>query len=263
MKTHRICALAVSATAVLAPAAHAGPRVDYKQMFSTPAPGQSAGTDTRLLYKNPNDPNAKPIPVRREIFTFPEGTVFDGAGVPDCTAPDLELQLMGDAACPPESRVIFSEGDTNMSGFPGGGETALTVNGYDYPNGARVIGTPTGLPIHGVAHVTNNGRVVTADIPRSPGGPPDGETALRKIHNISPPLEHGGHVYIRTPPTCPVSGVWHFEGQFVFADGVTESDSYDMPCQWPQQAVKGVRARHHQKPHRRPHRTRKKHSRER
>ena len=102
MKTSTICLLAASAAAAAAPVAHAGPRVDYQQVFTTPVPGQSAGVDTRLLYKNPNDPKAKPIPVRREIFTFPEGTIFDGAGVPDCTAPDLELQLMGDAACPPE-----------------------------------------------------------------------------------------------------------------------------------------------------------------
>src|SRR4051794_6479366 len=204
MKIHRMCVLAVSATAVLAPAAHPGPRVDYKQMFSTPVPGASAGTDTQLLYKNPTDPNAKPIPVRREIFTFPEGTVFDGAGVPDCTAPDLELQLMGDAACPPESRVIFSEGDTNMSGFPGGGETGLTVNGYDYADGARVIGTPTDFPItQGVALVTNNGRVARAEIRMSRGGPRGGQPALGKIHNTTPPLEHGGHAYARTPPTCP------------------------------------------------------------
>ncbi|MFL5896689.1 MAG: hypothetical protein ACJ76Z_16440 [Thermoleophilaceae bacterium] len=231
-------AAALLAAAALAPAAHAGPRVDYKQVFSTPVPGASAGTDTQLLYKNPSDPNAKPIPVRREIFTFPEGTVFDGAAVPDCTAPDLELQLMGDAACPPESRVIVSDGDTSMAGFPGGGEQALTVNGYDGgPDGsdsARVIGTPTDLPIiHGVAHIRNNGRVVTVEIPVSPGGPPDGQSALRKIHNISPPRELGGHAYIRTPPTCPASGLWHFEAQFVFDDGVSEHDAYDMSCRRP------------------------------
>ena len=250
MKTSTICLLAASAAAAAAPVAHAGPRVDYQQVFTTPVPGQSAGVDTRLLYKNPNDPKAKPIPVRREIFTFPEGTVFDGAGVPDCTAPDLELQLMGDAACPPESRVIYSDGDTSVAGFDDS-EQKLIVNGYDLPNGARIIGTAEGTPIHGVAHITNKGRVVTVDLPRSPGGPPDGESAIRRVHNISPQSDVDGHAYTRTPPTCPASGVWRFEAQFVFSDGATEADSYDMPCRRSQQAVKGAHARHHKKSHHR------------
>src|SRR5881392_1074994 len=103
MRTHRICLVTVLATAVLAPAAHAGPRVDYKQMFTTPVPGTSAGTDTQLLYKNPDDPNAKPIPVRREVFTFPDGTTYDEKAVPDCTATDAELILLGKSACPADS----------------------------------------------------------------------------------------------------------------------------------------------------------------
>lgn len=250
MKAGVFLASAAFAAAALAPVAYAGPRVDYKQVFSTPVPGQSAGTDTQLLYKNPNDPNAKPIPVRREIFTFPEGTVFDGAAVPDCTAPDVELQLMGDAACPAESRVIFSQGDTSMAGFDDS-EQKLDVNGYDDANGARVIGTAEGTPIHGVAHVTNKGRVATVDIPFSPGGPPDGESAVRRVHNISLPRELGGHAYIRTPPTCPAGGVWHFDAQFVFADGATEPDSYDMPCQRPTVARKVHRKPRHHRLHRR------------
>ena len=248
---------ATIATLALAPGAHAGVRVDYKQAFSTPVPGQSTGVDTQLLYKNPSDPNAKPIPVRKEIFTFPEGTVFDGAAVPDCDAPDIELQLMGDAACPPESRVVYSENDTSMAGFDNS-EQALTVNGYDGgPNGpdsARVIGTPTDVPvIHGIAHVTNNGQVVTVDVPVSPGGPPDGQSALRRVHNITPPLEAGGHAYIRTPPTCTDSGVWHFQAQFVFDDGASEQDAYDMPCQRPVATTKThLKRRHHRRPrHRR------------
>ena len=98
-----LVALSVAAAAGLPAAAHAGARADYEQTFSTPIPGVSAATDTRILYKHPDDPEAKPIPVRREVFTFPKGTKFDGSVVPDCTASDLELQLLGVAACPPRA----------------------------------------------------------------------------------------------------------------------------------------------------------------
>ena len=55
------------------------------------APGASTGIDTRIVYKHPHDPEAKPIPVRREVFIFPKGTRFGGTVVPDCTASDLEF----------------------------------------------------------------------------------------------------------------------------------------------------------------------------
>src|SRR3954463_10106940 len=111
--------------AALAPNADAGARADYKQMFTTAVPRSSTGTDTQILYKNPSDPNAKPIPVREEVFTFPEGTTWDTSVVPDCTVSDLELELIGPSACPPETRIGGGEGDTLMTGFPGAGESPL------------------------------------------------------------------------------------------------------------------------------------------
>jgi hypothetical protein len=101
MRVAAILGLLAAAAAVTLPGvAQAGPRADYKQTFSTPVPGASTGTDTQILYKHPDDPEAKPIPVRREVFTFPKGTRFDSSVVPDCTASELELQLFGEAACP-------------------------------------------------------------------------------------------------------------------------------------------------------------------
>src|SRR4051812_49611258 len=113
MKTSTICLLAASAAAAAAPVAHAGPRVDYQQVFTTPVPGQSAGVDTRLFYKNPNDPKAKPIPVRREEFTFPAGTTYNESVVPDCTASDAEIRLFGKSACPAASWIGGGGGGTN------------------------------------------------------------------------------------------------------------------------------------------------------
>ena len=221
----------VAAVAAIAPAAaRAGARAHYRQAFSTPVSGASTGTDTRILYKNPSDPEAKPIPVRREVFTFPEGTGFDSSVVPDCTASDLVLELLGRSACPAESWIGGGQGDTMMSGFPGAGETALDLDGFDDDAGARLVG---GLHPFGPRQATRairRGRVITVEVPRTPGGPPDGESALRRIHNVFAPRSAGGRAYTRTPSVCPVSGVWTFRAELTFADGVVERDAYHMPC---------------------------------
>jgi hypothetical protein len=231
MRAGRVAGVLVAGALAFLPAsAHAGARADYKQMFTTPVPGASTGSDTEILYKHPDDPQAKPIPVREEVFTFPKGTTWDTTVVPDCTVTDVELMLLGRDACPPETWIGEGKGDTSMSGFPGAGETKLIVNGFDRDAGVRVAGGAEPFGPYFVAQLVRKGRVVTVQVPRTPGGPPDGESALRYVHNVFPPRSLGGRAYTRTPPVCPSSGVWRFEARFTFADGVVEHDVYDMPC---------------------------------
>jgi hypothetical protein len=221
---------AISILAALAPAAHAGDRVDYAQMFTTSVPGASTGTDTQILYKNPNDPAAKPIPVRREVFTFPSGTSYDETVVPDCTASDAELMLLGPDACPSESYMGGSIGDTTMAGFDNT-EQAADVFGWDQGGDLVLLGGSHDIqPIRFVAHARRVGQVVTVEVPRTPGGPPDGESALRRVHHVFPARSLGTRAYTRTPTRCPRSGYWIFRGEFTFADGVVERDVYRMPC---------------------------------
>ena len=223
-------AVMVATAAVAAPAASGGVRVDYKQMFTTPIPGKSTGTDTRLFYKNPNDPKAKPIPVRREEFTLPAGTTYDESVVPDCTASDPEILLLGKAACPPGSWIGGSEGDTSMAGF-GPGEDAIDVDAWNDGDVLVVFGRSHQFPvIGGVTRGHQAGQTITVDIPRSPGGPPDGESALRRIHHIFPPRSAGKRAFMRTPRKCPRSGRWTFRARFTFADGAVERDVYRMRC---------------------------------
>jgi hypothetical protein len=223
--------LVVAAVAIVPAAAQAGTRADYRQTFTTAVPGASTGTDTQILYKNPSDPSAKPIPVREEVFTFPAGTSFDNSVVPDCTVSDLELELLGKSACPPESWIGRGEGDTSMTGFPGAGETQLDVDGFDADSGARLLGGAKPFGPRFATRAVRRGRVITVAVPRTPGGPPDGESALRWVHNVFAPRSVGGRDYTRTPRLCPPSGVWTFTARFTFADGVVEHDAYDMPCQ--------------------------------
>src|SRR3954451_22847319 len=190
-------AVIAATAAVAAPPASAGPRVDYKQAFTTSKSGRSTGTDTQLLYKNPKDPKAKPIPVRREEFTFPAGTTYDESVVPDCTASDAEIRLFGKSACPAASWIGGGEGDTSMTGF-GPGEDALDVDAWDDAGVLVVFGRSHDFPAIGaVARGHRKGQTMTVDVPSTPGGPPDGESALRRIHHVFPPQSAGKRALMR------------------------------------------------------------------
>jgi hypothetical protein len=231
MRIARACAAVAAMVGLTAPAASAGVRVDYKQMFTTPVPGKSTGTDTRLLYKNPNDPKAKPIPVRREEFTFPAGTSYNETVVPDCKASDIEIRLSNGSACPAASRIGFGKGDTTMAGFSPNGEDPLDMDAWDNSGELVVFGRSHDFPAIGaVARGHRKGDTMIVDVPSGPGGPPDGESALRRIHHIFPPRSAGRRAQMRTPRKCPRSRVWTFRGKFTFADGVVERDVYRMRC---------------------------------
>jgi hypothetical protein len=230
MRGRTILGVAAAAAVALPAAAQAGPRADYKQMFTTSVPGASTGTDTQILYKHPDDPNAKPIPVRQEVFTFPEGTTFDDSVVPACKASDLEVQLMGPSACPRASWTGQGIGDTTMTGFPGAGESAIDVDGWNDGSGTLLFGRDHQTGIGFATRARRQGRVITVDVPRTPGGPPDGESALRWVHNVFGARSRAGRFYIGTPGTCPASGVWTFTAHLTFADGAVEDDTYEMAC---------------------------------
>jgi hypothetical protein len=226
-----IAAIAAAATALPA-AAHAGPRFDYRQAFTTPVPGASTGIDTTIVYKHPDDPNAKPPPVRQEVFTFPVGTRWDDSMVPDCTVSDEQLRLEGESACPEETWLGRGHGNTVMTGFPGAGESPIVVNAFKYGGGRfRVVGGPEGLPIRSVVQGKREGRTNTVNVPPTQGGPPDGESALRRVRNIFPPRSLGRRAYMRTPRHCPKTGVWIFKARLTFADGGVERNVYRMRCQ--------------------------------
>ena len=190
-------AAAALAAAVLPAAAHAGTRFDYKQVFTTDRPGRSTGIDTTILYKHPNDPNAKPIPIRQEVFTFPVGTRFDDSVVPDCTASELELRMQGEAACPKESWVGGGNGNTTMTGFPGSGETPVNNPAFDYGNGSfRIVGSAEGFPARFVAHGHREGRTSTVDIPQTPAARPTARARCAACTTSSRPARSAGG------PTC-------------------------------------------------------------
>ena len=229
-----MAALGATIAATALPAvAHASPRADYTQVFTTNVPGAPTGIDTTILYKHPGDPAAKPIPIRQEIFTFPEGMQFDDTVVPDCTVSDIELRLIGPAACPAETWIGGGQNNTTMTGFPPGAETPILNDAFEAGGGAfRVVGRAAQPPFESLRFIAYGRRVdnvTTVDIPQTPGSPPDG-AALRRIRNIFPARTIGDRASMRTPATCPASGVWTFHARMTFADGVVEENTHAMPC---------------------------------
>ena len=85
-----------AALAVAAPAgADSSAAGDFSFQFSSTQPGEPTGLEFRQLYKNPNDPNAKPSPVRRFLFAAPPGSVFDGSAVPVSMRPTRSFSRWG------------------------------------------------------------------------------------------------------------------------------------------------------------------------
>jgi hypothetical protein len=117
-----------------------------------------------------------------------------------------------------------------MSGF-GDDETPVTVNAFDHGGGRfRIVAGPTQFPMRFVAHARRVGRVTTVNVPRTPGGPPDFESSMRRVDHLFPARSRNGRAYTRTPRKCPKSGVWTFRLEATFADGVVERGVSRMPC---------------------------------
>src|SRR6266550_2934478 len=97
-----------------------------------------------------------------------------------------------------------------MTGFPGTSENALDVDGWNDGSRLLLYGRDHQSGIGFATRAKRQGRTMTVEVPRSPGGPPDGESALRRAHNVFQARSLGDRAYVRTPPICPVSGAWTF-----------------------------------------------------
>jgi len=226
--------LVVGGAIGVAPAgADSTPAGDFSFRLSSSRPGTASGLEFRQLYKNPQDANAKPSPVRRFLFAAPEGFVFDGSAVPGCKATDQQFQLMGRAACPPGS-VVGTGFITVLTGVPG--EAPFPADATVFNSGDGIIELFT---------MRNTGTFVAIERPKfrgrsafedtdvapTPGGPPDGQSAAREAY-LRFPLSHGpsGKSFMTTPATCPASKRWTARFEWANADGTSHRNKHDMRC---------------------------------
>jgi hypothetical protein len=237
-----ICSSVLAALLACAPA-HAGDRADFAWRFAEVKPGSATRWTLHLLYKAPGDPEAKPPVIRELTLRPPAGTRFNVASHPACTASNEQIQLLGDAACPPESRVGTGR-LTVMTGF------GAPVD--PYPTDLSLWSTRQGLievlkdPKLGTVFAIERLNIVDGALTAKPlvvpGGPPDFKIAAREIDwNMT------SASWLTTPPSCPAGG-WTSSGTFRFDDGGTATESATTPCAAPKAAEQAKKKRKAHRP---------------
>jgi hypothetical protein len=197
-----------------------GKRSDFDLGFSTRVPGQRAALTLHVVYKAANDPDAKPSPIRKVVIAAPAGTRFDTSAVPACTASDQQLMVQGSGACPKESRIGAGK-LVAVTGFgppvdPASADLTLFNTGKEV---VEVVTAPGTDRVLGSDRLRIDGSTLTGDPPTTPGGPPDGETAVRQIDFA---IDRASR-FVVTPAKCPATGRWTSTGTFGFADGAEET----------------------------------------
>ncbi len=247
-------ALAVGSWLLLAGLAQAQ-QSDFSLQFASSRPGSVTAMHLYIVYRSPADPGGKPSPIRHLVITAPPGTRVD-LGAPSCTASDQQIMAEGPSACPPASQV--GEGTlTAITGFGAPTDPFLTdVTVFNTGQGwvEVVRDHSTGATLSD-DRIQVQGNVLTGNPPAIPGGPPDGQTAVRTIDFTFPASTD----YFRTPPTC-TGGEWTSQASFSFADGSTQHVSSTTPCTAAPAAHprkhRPARKRRRRSRHRHPRRTR-------
>ncbi len=242
--------IAVGLLLLLATAANAQ-QSDFSLQFAARAPGASTAVHLYIVYRKPDDPSGKPSPIRHLVIMAPQGTKID-LGIPRCIASDQQIMAQGPSACPPASQV--------------GQGTLTAITGFGPPVDPYLTDVTifnTGQGVVEILRDHNTGATITDDRiqidgnemignpPAFPGGPPDGQTAVRTIDFTFPASTH----YFATPPSCS-SGQWTSQAAFSFADGTTQHVSSTTLCTVPSSSRP---AKRHHRRKRRNQRPRRKH----
>jgi len=224
---------AVAAASVLAvgtAGATTGKRADFSPGFSTKSRGAPTALVLHVVYKAAGDSKAKPSPIRKVVVHAPSGTRFRTGAVPKCEASDDELRAEGTGACPAESRIGAGE-LTADTGFgapvdPVAGDLTLFNSGSGI---IEVVTAPGTDRVVGIDRLAIQRSTLTGHPPTTPGGPPDGETAVRRI-DFTIERKTG---YVVTPRSCPRSRRWTSTGTFGFKDGAEETLRSRVACRRP------------------------------
>jgi hypothetical protein len=217
-----ICLL-LAATEAMA----SGQQSDFMLGFASHTPGASTSMTLHIVYRDPAHPDGKPSPIRQVVIDLPPGTSLNVKSVASCKANDQEIMALGPGACPPASRV----GSGTLTAITGLGapiDPFLTdVSVFNTGDGwVEVVQDHQTKGTVAADHFHLSGSTLTANPPSTPGGPPDGQTAVREI-DFTFPASSG---YITTPPNCPGAGAWTTRATFGFADASTQHVESTTPC---------------------------------
>lgn len=195
--------------------------------FAPATPAVATTLNVSIAFHSPAGPEAKPPASTLDRLELPLGSRFNNDAVPVCAATDIQIELLGRAACPAGSKV--AEGwATVRTGLPGSADRlAADLVGYNTANGAAMVAFVPNSPIvFAVDRATTNGNVYVAHPPLIPGGPPDLHTVVNSI-NLVFPANTG---FVTTPDSCPGDRTWRYRAEFEFADGTTQDADGAIPC---------------------------------
>lgn len=215
----------------------AGERADFELRFAEQRPATATAWNLHLRYKAPGDPEAKPYAIRRLILRPPAGARMNVDTHPACDATNAEIQVLGDAACPAESRIGTGV-LTVMSGFgPPFDPYATDLSLFSTRDGMiEVLKDKLGLVV-AIERLEIEDGALTLTPAVVPGGPPDYKMAAR---DIDWRMTSAG--WLTTPASCPATGQWTSTGTFTFDDGATVTETASTPCP-PPPAVRTAKAR--------------------
>ncbi len=158
--------------------AQTAPRQTATVQFSEERPGTSSGLRIRIDYRNPGDPAAKPFAVQRVVTALAAGATID-TGVPArCGLSDADLMSNGSSGCPAAS--IVGSGVATFSSADASPSSTMDVTLINNANELIFLATPQGSAGGRIViRSPVRGATITTEVPRLPGGPPDGITAIR------------------------------------------------------------------------------------
>ena len=218
-----------------------GPRETVDQSYTTTRPSSPTGLGFTGAYHAAGDPKGNPPFMRRIVVYPPSGMRYD-TSVPDrCAAPDVELQALGPAACPPGSRLgggtiegvfyvplahdfvldrykhtVYLLNNTNEQILLVKSEGFTVVRGRLRPDGSLEVDPPTCFP------APPGGRCVddyVLFLRSSTFIPAYTRTSRGRVRS-----------YATTPSTCPARGYWSTTVRVWWADGSVDTVVSRQPC---------------------------------
>jgi hypothetical protein len=195
--------------------------------FALASPAVATNLAVDVTYRSPADPEAKPPAATLARLELPVGTRFNNDSVPVCTASDVQLRLLGRAACPAGSKVGGGQ-LVGMTGLPVPDDRLVAdVVGYNTGDGVAMVAfVPNTSVVVAIDRASTQGNVFTARPPLIPGGPPDLYTAIRTINLVFP----AGTGFVTTPDRCSADRRWDYSATLGFADGTTQTATGVIPC---------------------------------
>jgi hypothetical protein len=192
--------------------------------YSSKVPGSPSGFDSLATFSDPGEPSGKPKELIKIKVGFHPGTRIDTAALPRCRASDRDVRLFGLRACPASTTLGIVHAVGVIS-------TGLHFNPVGHLfNARRAI----------IVVVTVDGRYITSfrdDLTRDTLTvnfriPPGISLVRFKPHIPRHFLKRAGkrRAYLRTPPSCPATGVWTTTVVFFYRDGSTQELSAATPC---------------------------------